>query len=123
MDFLCYHIDAEASTTQQRAALRRLYHFLGYSLHAGYRRPQFGLLDDKLKVAYKNNTFFAEYQMTFWLALSSCFRKLSNHFVIESATACRVAQVVGLHVESSPLSMTVLIANQRITLVLGGGVT
>ena len=34
--FLCYHIKAEACTTQQRAALRRLYLFLGYSLHAGY---------------------------------------------------------------------------------------
>ena len=36
MHFLCYHINAEARTTQQRAALRRLYLFLGYSLHAGY---------------------------------------------------------------------------------------
>ena len=43
-----------------------------------YRRPNFGLLDDLLKVAYGNNTSFAEYQMTFWLALPSWIRKLSN---------------------------------------------
>ena len=36
MHFPFYHIDAEARTTQQRAALRRPYHFLVYSLHAGY---------------------------------------------------------------------------------------
>ena len=35
------------------------------------------MLDDQLKVAYGNNTSFAEYYMTFWLALQSCFRKLS----------------------------------------------
>ena len=36
MHFLCYHINAEACTTQQQGALRRLYLFPGYSLHAGY---------------------------------------------------------------------------------------
>ena len=43
-----------------------------------YWRPNFGLLDDSLKVAYGNNASFAEYQTTFWLALPSWFRKLSN---------------------------------------------
>ena len=42
-----------------------------------YRVPYFGLLDDILKVAYGNKTCFAEFQMTFWLALPSWFRKLS----------------------------------------------
>ena len=39
--------------------------------------PYFGLLDDILKVAYGNKTSFAEFQMTFWLALPSWFRKVS----------------------------------------------
>ena len=38
----------------------------------------FGLLDDILKVAYGSKTCFPEFQMTFWLALPSWFRKLSN---------------------------------------------
>ena len=35
----------------------------GFQVSLSYGRPQFGLLDDELKVAYGNNTFFAEYQM------------------------------------------------------------
>ena len=38
--------------------------------------PYFGLLDDMLKVAYRNNTCFAEFQSTCRLALPSSFRKL-----------------------------------------------
>ena len=45
-----------------------------------YWRPHFYLSDDMLKVAYGNNTSFAEYQLTFWLALPSWFRKLSSVF-------------------------------------------
>ena len=33
---LCCQINAEARTTQQRDALLRLYHFLGYRLHTRY---------------------------------------------------------------------------------------
>ena len=42
-----------------------------------YKGPHFGLLDDLSKVACGNKTCFVEFQMTFWLALPSWFRKLS----------------------------------------------
>ena len=32
----CYQVNAEAHTTPKRAAMRRLYVFLWYRLHAGY---------------------------------------------------------------------------------------
>ena len=50
--------------------------------------PHFGLLDDILKVAYGNQTCFAEFQMTFWLVLPSWFRKLS--IVCTQATFLRI---------------------------------
>ena len=33
----------------------------GFQASLSYRRPHFGLLEDLLKVAYENNTSFAEY--------------------------------------------------------------
>ena len=49
----------------------------GFQASLSYRRPHFGLLGDILTVAYGKNTSFAEYQMTFWLALPSWFCKFS----------------------------------------------
>ena len=42
-----------------------------FSASLSARIPLFGILDDILNVAYVNNIFFAESQMTSWLALPS----------------------------------------------------
>ena len=50
----------------------------GFQASLSDRRPHIGLLYDILEVAYGNNTCFAEYQMTSWLALPSWFREVST---------------------------------------------
>ena len=54
--FFCYQINAEARTTHKWAALRRLYLFLGYSLHAGYPPPPFRVL----KIANQNKVLSSQ---------------------------------------------------------------
>ena len=50
----------------------------GFLATLSYRRLYFDLLDEILKVVCGNSACFAEYQMTFRLALPSLFRGLSN---------------------------------------------
>ena len=45
-----------------------------------YRKPRYDLLDDVLKVVCRNDTCFAEYQMTFWLDLPKSSRKNKESF-------------------------------------------
>ena len=51
----------------------------GFQSSLSCRRHHFGLLNDILKIAYGNKTYFAKYQVTFWLALPSWLRKLSSN--------------------------------------------
>ena len=56
--------------------------------------PYFGLLDDILHVAYGNKICVAEFQMKFWLALPSWFRKLS---ICSGATCIESGTMAFLH--------------------------
>ena len=51
----------------------------GFQASLRGKRPRFDLLDDVLKVPEGINTTFAEYEMTFQLALPSWLCKLSKY--------------------------------------------